>query len=124
MSIDNDGIPDIAEPKPLPGWPKVVGIISIVWGALGVTCLGCFFGMSQFLPALMGKPDEPLPPTLKPDPLQMGVYILGAIMALVLLIAGVLTVKRRPVGKWLHLAYAAVSLLVLPVSLYLGYQKN
>lgn len=104
--------PEFAEP---PKWPKVVGIISIVWGALGFCCLGFGFvnavmngggnaqGMSQAFP-------DGVPPQLGVvTPGMMASMALGTVTTVLLVIAGIVLTMRKPAARWLHLVYAVLA---------------
>jgi hypothetical protein len=98
-----------------PRWPKVVGIISIVWGALLLTCTGCgalapavFFPMLQSMVKAQG---QSLPPTMQFGVAQWVGIALGGVMAVFLLIAGIMLVNRRPAARPLHLGYGVVAIL-------------
>lgn len=104
---------DVAEVQAVPGWPKVVGIISICWGALGLVCGGCgalsLFLMPQLL-AGQGDVGE-LPPTMKPGPALMGLMVVSFGVSVLLIVAGWLCVLRRTVARPLHLVYAVTGLV-------------
>lgn len=119
------GIPDFGDLGPANqprSWPKVVGIVSIVWGSLGLVCNGCGFvgnisqdAMMKMMPQPQG-PDAPQIPPM-PDAMKAGVVdiagaALGFLLSALLIIAGSVLIARRPAGRTLHLAYAAVSILV------------
>jgi len=91
-----------------PKWPKVIGIISIVLGALGLTCGGIGLALAPMSAKLMET-------TLEGDPLPYGMQVtgidfliggIGLILSGVLLFAGITGVTRRPVTRPLHLTYA------------------
>ncbi len=106
----------------LPGWPKVVGIISIVFSGLSLTCMGCgVVSMVAFLPmARNARPEgEPLPPSMDPSAVmqtlqftQMGI---GLLLTVLLLMAGIMTLSRKNAGRMLHLLYGGLS---LPVAMF------
>ncbi|MFZ4576116.1 MAG: hypothetical protein ACOYN0_17155, partial [Phycisphaerales bacterium] len=86
-------IPDLP-PEP-PQWPKVVGIISVSWGVLGLLCTSCMPFMSTFLKSVIPEGEGGLPP-LMPEGLAMAVLIGGGVISAVLLItAGVLSIGRK-----------------------------
>jgi hypothetical protein len=96
-------------------WPKVVGVISIVYSALFLTCSGCGIGMLAFIPKMMaGQPgiDEGFPPSMQMYPLKIASFAFSMLMLVVLLVAGITTVMRRPVGRPLHLLWGVLSLVV------------
>ncbi len=114
---------DELPPEP-PAWPKVVGIISICWGGLGLFCAACGllspFLVKNFTPAEVGE----LPPQYTPTPLMMGVTLFGMIMALVCITAGSLSVARNPVTKPMHIIYAVIAILLGMYSMYYQVQMQ
>ncbi len=99
--------------RPTPRWPKVVGVLSIVFGSLAVV-----FGIGTvaLLPVWGGMLESqlngaPLPPTMQLSPMVIGVTAFGALVNLLLVIAGAMLVARRPAGRSLHLAYAVFGVL-------------
>ncbi len=111
---------------PTTSWPKVVGIISIVWGCLGITCMACGVGGIFIGPALMPAEmrNQPLPPTMHLTPLQAGLFVVGFIMSLVLLAAGIQTMRRSLSGRTLHLVWAVVSCFSVVVGLYVAWNQQ
>ncbi|MEC9372616.1 MAG: hypothetical protein VYC34_02185 [Planctomycetota bacterium] len=110
-SADDEYV-DLPEP---PKWPKVVGIISIVWASLGLLCGGCgafsLFFSSTFQD--MVAQGGPVPPNMQPGALQVANMILSIGVAVLLLVAGILCANRKPVARPLHLAYGGISILLL-----------
>ncbi len=109
-----------------PRWPKVVGIISVVWGGIGLTCGGCGMGTPAIMGFLMGSQlnGAPLPPLWTFGPLDYVLGVLGIVMAIVLVVAGVQTILRRRLGRALHLVYAVVVLPMIVVSALNGFSKQ
>ncbi len=94
--------------RPRPVWPKVIGILSIVFGLLAV-----LFGVAAvaLMPVWGGMLKSqlngaPLPPTMRLSPLLIGVTAFGALVNLLLVVAGFVLIARKPAGRTLHLAYA------------------
>lgn len=108
-------------PPDPPSWPKVIGIISIVLGSLGLVCGGCGTIMTPFLPKLMemGAPGQEVPPVYAGNFPMLGAGVLGILNALLLLIAGAMLIRRRPVARPLHLVYAILALPLVAISLWL-----
>lgn len=102
----------------VPQWPKTVGILSIIWACLLLGCTGCSLGSLMFMPQLM--PPEMLkddPPMFKVTPLvavQMG---LGILNVLLLLAAGIFCLRRSITGRYLHLVYAVMALILTGVGI-------
>lgn len=94
-------------------WPKVIGIISIVFGALGLTC-GLMGAVWMFIqPGIMGQIPGGAPPQMTTlDPVMLVATVLGVCSALFLLICGAMLVGRKPVAAKLHLVYAVVAILL------------
>jgi len=95
-----------------PKWPKVIGIISIIWGALGLTCGGIGSAFAVVMPSLLES-------QLDGDPVPQGMlmhgpdYLLLAIglsLTALLIFAGITAVSYRPLTRPLHLIYAGCSL--------------
>ena len=97
-----------------PGWPKAVGLLSIVFGSIAFTC-GAFNGVSPLVFKGMVEAQldgDPLPPGFEYTPLMIAGIGIGLIWNGLLVIAGAATLLRKPAGRTLHLAYAV---LVIPV---------
>jgi hypothetical protein len=106
-------------------WPKVIGILSIVWGGLGLTCIACGIGGILLGPALMPAEmrDGPLPPNMRVAPWQAGMFAVGFALSVMLIVAGVQTLRRNMAGRTLHLAWAALSILLTIVNIYFGWRQ-
>jgi hypothetical protein len=120
-----------AAPK---AWPKVIGIFSIVLGSLGLICNGCGIagnainmamggatGMSQ-MPGPDGKP-MPMPDVLKPGPIDLAGGVVAFLLGILLLVAGIMLVTRKPVARVLHIGYAAVAVVLTAVMTAHGVSK-
>ncbi len=103
--------------NPRPKWPKVIGIISIVLGSLGLTCGGLGLVMAPLSASM-------LKPVLEGDPVPYGMqlgavdYVIGGIgllLSILLLVAGIAGATRRPSTRSLHLAYA---LCAIPMNIW------
>jgi len=116
----------LPDEQPRPKWPKVIGIISISWGGLGLVCGGCGLLALAFMPTLMGgqfKPED-LPPSMKFNAMQWGIAGFGMIMTVVLVAAGITCVKRLPMARWLHLVCAIAGFPQVALSVYNQVQTN
>lgn len=115
--------PEFTEP---PKWPKVIGIISVVWGVVNIGCLGCgLFGM--FTPVIFGKamaeqfPDG-MPPqmTQGPSVSMLALFISGFALVALLIAAGATLLMRKYVSRHLHLVWVALAVLSAFWSAYLN----
>jgi hypothetical protein len=109
------GEADLSTIEP-PGWPSVVGTISIVWGLVGIMCAGCgLLGpmlSGAFLPPEMMNPPPPFTRITPEMLLSVGISL---VVTFVLIAAGVATVGRRRAGRTLHLLYVALSVVSIAV---------
>lgn len=98
-----------------PRWPKVIGIISIVWGSLGLVCGGLGLVMLPFLPKLMSGAvgDDPVPYGYVASAADYAAGVIGFGLALLLLFAGIACVSHRPVTRLMHLVYGIVSIPIV-----------
>ncbi len=122
-SPPSEVIPDLP-PEP-PGWPKVVGIISIVWASLGLFCGGCG-GLMAFVGPMMipeAQRDQ-FPPNMSPGPALLAVIAVGMLSGVLLLVAGVMTLRRKPIGSTLHMVCAVISLLLIFPNIYFQLQQQ
>jgi len=118
---------DMPMPEEPPAWPKVIGIISIVWAGLGLACGMCGFGWILYLPTFSKQMEAqmgPMPPTMTPSVAQMGLMVVGILWAFMLLSAGIATVRRKASGRTLHLAYAIGAILLTLPSLGLQVKQQ
>lgn len=104
-------IPDddlLAEP---PMWPKVVGIISIIFASIGLLCGGCGLAMMPAIGKMMASSAQnfELPPIYQFSLVGLGLSLLGIAHAGLLMGAGISTILRKPVGRKLHLIYAGLA---------------
>lgn len=115
----------VAEP---PAWPKVMGIISIVLGGLGLPCGLCVGIMSLAMGPFMQKmgelqaqgggakggpeiPSTQIPSELAPGTLSILSGLLWPLCAILMLMAGVMLLQRKPAGRTLHIVYGMISVL-------------
>jgi len=99
-----------------PRWPKVIGIISIVWGSLGLVCGGLGLVMLPFSEKLSGmalKNGEPTPYGNIPTITDYSLAGIGFGLALLLLFAGIACVSYRPTTRVMHLLYGIISIPVV-----------
>lgn len=102
----------------LPAWPKVVGIISIVWGSIGVICNGLSLVGAVAGQALMGgmadSMEGGMPPAIT-DPPVTGLIaaVLGVLLSVFLIMAGAMTLMRKIQGRMMHLIYAPAHIILM-----------
>ncbi|MCA9310437.1 MAG: hypothetical protein KDA21_04475 [Phycisphaerales bacterium] len=113
---------------PPPGWPKGVGITSIVLGTLGLICGGLNLVGSAFSNQLMqmaaqGQDWErgPLQTIGTIDYAMLGLGLVGSTL---LLLAGITTTMRSINGRWLHLLYAALKIILIVVGIWFFLDKR
>lgn len=110
-------------------WPKTVGIISTVWGTLGLGCLGCgVVGMMLplFFPQGLeqGYPDG-YPPQLTAPALSTWVSMgMGFVNAAMLIAAGILLIMRKPIARPVHLLYGVLGILFGAYGVWAGVQNQ
>ena len=105
---------------PPPNWPTVIGVIAIVWAAIGILGSVCGFVISAFMPAFNQiAPDAP--PTFEMTPLTAIMYVLGLAMAAVLMAVGVGLMKRRPWSVRLGRFWAVANIVVVLFSVLVAY---
>lgn len=85
------------------GWPKAIGVISIVFASLGLVCVPLSGAMTAFAPHGQARIENPYPGWYTATGLAMSVA-----QSALLLAAGVSLIKRRPRGRTLHVVYAGV----------------
>jgi hypothetical protein len=94
-------------------WPTVIGIISIILASLGLLCTPLVTITNAINPTTQ-QVYEYLPDWYRTWEI-VGMFG-GIVFAVVLLIGGITLLKRRPVGRTLHLVYAVVSFAVAVVN--------
>ncbi|TVQ60559.1 MAG: hypothetical protein EA379_08010 [Phycisphaerales bacterium] len=110
-------------------WPKIVGIISIVLAGVGFVCGGIGTGFMFLTPGIMRTVESDLtggvpPQVLTIDPALTAIMVFGTLWAVVLFVAGVSLLGRKPAARMMHIVYAAVAVLLTFVSTYLSMQQQ
>ncbi|MBL8874893.1 MAG: hypothetical protein JNM86_03755 [Phycisphaerae bacterium] len=107
-------------------WPKVLGIISIAWACLGLSCLVCGVGAQlAFGPNMLPEQfrDNP-PPSMKFGMLQIIQTIFSLITSALLLAAGIQTTRRQFSGRTLHIVWGVISLIALVYGAYAAWHTQ
>lgn len=128
MDTNDPSTPQVAPqyidlPDDPPAWPKVIGIISIVLGSLGLLCNGCGGAMLVATPYLLQMGEEqfgPAPDVLKPPMAQIALLPIALIMSILLLVAGISLVRRKAAARLMHLVYAVVTLINTGIGAVIG----
>lgn len=127
--FEGPGMDDV-ELRDAPGWPKVLGIASIAWGAVSLGCVGCGsvgqLMSSIFAPQMAQAFPDGMPPVMTNPPMLIWVnYAFGGVIALLLLIAGIMLVMRNWSARVMHIVYAVLAILNTSwgISLSLQYQN-
>lgn len=114
-----------------PGWPKVVGILSLVFGILGVTCgvagVAMMPLMSGFMEgAMSANAGDTPPPPLMPEVTAVGYvsYGFGVLVNVLLIAAGAALLGRKPAGRTLHLAYGLLGVLAAFAGIFVQWQMQ
>lgn len=118
---------DFVEP---PKWPKTIGIISIVWGSLGLCCNvlgGAWYSVGQ--PAVMkmaqdsGQMADGIPPFMMQAHLPLvALCVLGLAVSVLLVVAGSTLAARKQAARNLYLAYGVAAFLLAAISMYFQFQ--
>ncbi|MEM0983272.1 MAG: hypothetical protein AAGI17_04915 [Planctomycetota bacterium] len=111
--------------RPDPGWPKAIGVISIILGLLSIVLGSLGMVFSWFvLPGLVESQlnGAPLPPNMQMSPAMLAYATASALVNLLLVTAGVQTFCRRGVGRTMHLAYAVLLSITTIGGTYFQYQ--
>lgn len=122
-------MPDAAMDLPdAPGWPKPVGLTSVILGALNSTCSGCFAAWMVLVPTVLLEGMESQYPDGIP-PMFATVHIpfifslgIGLLLEILLIVAGSMLLMRRAVARPLHLAYFVGGVIAFCISTYIGVQ--
>lgn len=110
-----------------PGWPKTVGIISIVWASLGLVCNTCGIGgmaLGKFA-AGMAPPEKQAEiqaqMAANQPPSFVYVVMLGKIvLAVLLLVGGITLLGRKASSRPIHIAWSWLALLLVAGSMVMG----
>lgn len=122
---------DFGDVQPPSSWPKVIGIISIVYGSLGIICNSCVSASPFVMPMLSelvkqgiveqarqnGETIDPnsisLPPIFSFSPLILAAGLIGFGLSIFLIVAGAKLVRRAISARPMHLIWACGTLLAI-----------
>ncbi len=129
MAADPANTPDLDLDDTLPDeitWPKTMGIASIVWSVIGMGCIGCgFAGIFMQNAGGQGPPGfGPMPDVMKQPPSTLILMGLGVPVSVLLLVAGIMLVRRNYTARALHIVYAVLGLINTAASTFLGFQHQ
>jgi hypothetical protein len=101
-------------------WPKVIGIISLIYAIGGLLCqgLGALNSVMGEWLASLGGIDITMPPAMKI--IGAASAVVTSIVGLVLLFGAIGLLRRRKSGLSLHKAWAAMRLVLIVIGLGLG----
>jgi len=109
-------VPPLDEYAPLPkrpAWPTAIGVISVVLGSLGFICTPIV--MAAGARNTRGNQVYELFPDWYHS-YTMAAFAVGLAIAVVLLLAGIYLLKRRPAAKLLHVTYALIQVFTAVVN--------
>lgn len=112
-------------------WPTVVGVVSIVWGGFGLIC-GVCSGVMTMVPSLIldRMPEGPERTQVERNmaanalwPIEYPLMGIGVLMAIFLIIAGIMLIKRNAGARPMHLVYGIVGVVMVAVHAVVGTMK-
>lgn len=112
---------DALEP---PGWPKRLGITSIVFGALMVGCAGCGVIGFVFQKSMIPPEQAANMPPSQMTPESMIHMAAGTANDILLIIAGSMTLARKNLGRYLHLFYASLAIVLAAIAVWLLFKQQ
>ncbi|MCX5685507.1 MAG: hypothetical protein NT049_17765 [Planctomycetota bacterium] len=98
-------------------WPKVIGIISIVLASLAIICTPASLAMQKLDPN-QRHVFEQLPGWFNIYMTVSGV--LGVLVGVLFLAAGITLVLRKPAARPLHLVYACLAIIMCLVGIFVS----
>ena len=107
-------------------WPRTIGIVSISWATLGLSCLACGVALQVALgPSMLPEPlrNNP-PPSMRFGTLQIVQTIISLVTSSLLIAAGIQTLRRSFSGRTLHLIWAVLSVLAVIYGGFAGWHQQ
>lgn len=119
MYPDPDPVPPAMPPMPQAKakWPLPIGIIAIVLGAIGL------MGSLTSLGNMNTNPDPAMNKWVQQMRPPVAMTLIGGSVAAVLLLAGIMLVKRKRLARPLFLFYAVVNFVTGCFSFYWTFEK-
>ncbi len=110
-------VDDFVEPAK---WPKVIGIISIVWGGLGLLCGGLGTAWMGVGPRMMQSAAANSAGGMPPVVLTVNtgllvLTIVSTLWTILLITAGSMCVARKPATRVTHLVWAAGAIVLTAI---------
>jgi MFS family permease len=105
QGADTHNHDDWSEP---PKWPKVVGIITTILASLGLVCGGLGAASTAGQVASQGGSYYMI---------TLAMQVVGLVVAIIGIFAGVTTILRKKQGRMLHLVWASATLVLFVVSM-------
>ncbi len=101
-----------------PKWPKVVGILSIIFGSIAVLCGALMTASVPFFGGMMEPmlEGDPLPPTMHLNAIDWASTACSMLGNILLIAGGAALVTLKPAARGIHLVYAV--LLIVAIVLY------
>ena len=116
--------------KELPSWPTIIGVISCVWGGITLLYNGCCqLGGSLVGKAFMGAMPPEFQDQMKAQmamigPIDIAFMLVLTLISVLLLVAAILLVRRKPIAAKFHITYGIIAVLVLLAHIAWGVYRS
>lgn len=109
-----------------PLWPVVIGWISCIFAGLLLTCTASAPLMMHFFSGMVEQQlnGNPMPPNMILGPVQYIQIALGLLHLVLLMAAGITTLRRIGLGRTLHLMYALLAIPLFAFALMMVFKQN
>lgn len=107
------GMPGLP-PEDTAKWPKVIGILSLIYAIFGMLCgvsYGAFLLLTPQMMAMSGAGELDLPARLKF--IGIGLILFGVMLGILLIVAAVNLLRRKRTGVRLHLRWALLRMILM-----------
>jgi hypothetical protein len=111
-------------------WPRVIGIIAIVFGGFGLVCSGWgMFGVAIAKAMLKNVPNqggqvEQIEAMDRMQPWVVGSSLVALFVAILLLVAGIMLVRRRAVARTLCMSWAGIKIIFAIVNTIVSFMMQ